>query len=201
MIRAPQRLHKTLNKFFSSAEDSPGTCHGLRDIFHLLGHMEPRQWFKEWPSLRAPFKPNDLCWGLSLPSTFFCSKSPHSRCHLSSAKPAVEQMEPQSKREVPALCERIQHCAPNTRASPSERESGEGDSSTSLTLSGVAWLQSLEGRRWMFMPDPEPIAATANEEEAQDPISSPHNHPRLLNMDQMGKVAWICSLEQSSHGT
>lgn len=51
------------------------------------------------------------------------------------------------------------------------------------------------------MPDLELSAASAKEEEAQDPISNTHKHPRMLNMDQMGERAWICSLEQSSYGT
>lgn len=39
----------------------------------------------------------------------------------------------------------------------------------------------------MLVSDLELTTAPVNREEAQDPISNPHKHPRLLTMDQKGE--------------
>lgn len=62
----------------------PRTCHGLRDIFHLLGHMEAQHLVREWPTLRAPLKPNDPWCSLpfQLLSSALKAHIPDATCHL-----------------------------------------------------------------------------------------------------------------------
>lgn len=133
MTRAPQRLYRTLNKFFSNAEGSPRTCHELRERFHLLGHMEPQHLIKKWSTLRA---------FLSLVThDAACLYQPLSsapKVHMPDATcPLPNQL---WSRWSHRARERFQPCAPSARVSPSERESGKGDSSTSLTPSEIAWI-------------------------------------------------------------
>lgn len=103
------------NSFPAQKIDSARTCHGLRDIFSLLGHMEPQHLANEWPPLRAPFKPDASSCSLSLPTTFFCSESPHTRCCLSSANQLWSIWGRRAR-------ERLQPCTANARHTAPLRE-------------------------------------------------------------------------------
>lgn len=132
--------------------------------------------------LRAPFKPNVPWCSLSLPTTFFCSERPHSRCCLSSAN----QLRSIRSRRARG---RLQPCTANARERDPVRETVWKETTARIShwVHEIAWVYSSKGRKADVCSRPGADYHHCKWGEAQESIYNPRKHPGLLNVDQMGK--------------